>query len=72
MTITLRRITHEQLFGWDLTMKRKNTKLDIDEAVKLAREILLRGQDVELRAVGGGKIIVYEVHKLPALKETGG
>ncbi len=53
-------------------MKRKTVKLSIDEAVKLAREILIRGQDVELRAVGGGKIIVYEVHKLPALKETGG
>lgn len=53
-------------------MKRKTVKLSIDEAVKLAREILIRGHDVELRAVGGGKIIVYEVHKLPAIKETGG
>ena len=53
-------------------MKRKTIKLSIDEAVKLAREILIRGQDVELRAVGCGKVIVYEVHKLPALKETGG
>lgn len=53
-------------------MKRKNTKLSIDEAVKLAREILIRGQDVELRAVGNGKVIVYEVHKTQAVKEDGG
>lgn len=56
-------------------MKRKRAKLTIDEAVAVAREILIRGQDVEIRATKDGAI-VYEVnkrpHKLPALKETGG
>lgn len=53
-------------------MKRKNTKLSIDDAAELARVIMRRGHDVELRVVSTDKVIVYEVHKRPALKETGG
>ena len=56
-------------------MKRKRYKLSIDDALSVARDILMRGQDVEIRVTKNGAI-VYEVnkkaHKLPALKETGG
>ena len=58
-----------------MTTKRKRYKLSIDEAVIVAREILMRGQDVEIRVTKAGAI-VYEVnkkaHRLPALHETGG
>lgn len=53
-------------------MKRKNTKLSVDDAVELARAIMRRGHDVELRVVGRDKVIVYEVHKTQAVKEDGG
>lgn len=59
-----------------MTTRRKRYKLSVDEALTIAREILLRGQDVELRAVKGKEVLVYEVHKIarkpPALDETGG
>ena len=58
--------------NWGLTMKRTSTKLSTDDALRLAREILRRGQDVELRAVGKDRVIVYEVHKTQAVKEGGG
>lgn len=59
-----------------LNSRRKCYKLNIDEALAIAKEILLRGQDVELRSIKGKEVLVYEVNKTarrpPALDETGG
>ena len=59
-----------------MTKKHKGYKMNIDEALVIAREILMRGQDVELRATKSGEILIYEVNKKarrpPALHETGG
>lgn len=59
-----------------MTREKRRYKLTIDEAIEVTRNILARGQDVELRAINNGtNIIVYElnkkVQKLPALHETG-
>lgn len=58
-----------------LTTRRKCYKLNIDEALKVARDILSRGQDVELRAIKSREVLVFEVHKKAykpqALDETG-
>lgn len=38
-------------------------RFEIAEALVHAKEILTRGNDVEMRALGGGEVVIYELKK---------